>query len=285
MKYTYAYKTSDGKRHEAEMDAPSREDVFVALRAKGIRAIKVVAADGSKANGEWGTGNGEQGTGKDPPSPRLRMARGIFRITFSFLVLLLATLAIHRTLEFRSDLNSTNSNGLTGRGADRRIAAPRHQIYGDPAVTGGFEVGDFGDALPREGDRLLAWFSQPGRVTCPKGTSPAALRRLDDSGVAALAAVAGSDEALAESDSREVQELKQIVNGMRREMREYLANGNGTPRSYWRRLLERTREEAQIYENARRELEKVRDQAVWDERNAALRRLGLRTIPNPRDAE
>ena len=32
-------------------------------------------------------------------------------------------------------------------------------------------------------------------------------------------------------DSREVRELKQIVNGMREELREYLANGNGTPRS------------------------------------------------------
>ena len=52
MKYTYAYKTSDGARHEAAMEAESREAVFVALRARGIKAIKVVAADGSKANGE-----------------------------------------------------------------------------------------------------------------------------------------------------------------------------------------------------------------------------------------
>ena len=33
------------------MDAESREAVFVALRKQGIKAIKVVAADGSKANG------------------------------------------------------------------------------------------------------------------------------------------------------------------------------------------------------------------------------------------
>lgn len=52
MKYTYAYKTSDGVRHEASMDAESREQVFAVLRAEGIKAIKVVAADGSKANGE-----------------------------------------------------------------------------------------------------------------------------------------------------------------------------------------------------------------------------------------
>ena len=52
MKYTYAYKTSDGVRHEDAMEADSREEVFVRLRERGIKAIKVVAADGSKANGE-----------------------------------------------------------------------------------------------------------------------------------------------------------------------------------------------------------------------------------------
>ena len=51
MTYTFAYKTSDGKRHEASMVAESREAVFEALRARGIRAIKVVAADDLKANG------------------------------------------------------------------------------------------------------------------------------------------------------------------------------------------------------------------------------------------
>lgn len=35
------------------MDAPSRDEVFIALRKDGIRAIKVIAADGSKSNGEF----------------------------------------------------------------------------------------------------------------------------------------------------------------------------------------------------------------------------------------
>ena len=52
MRFTYAYKTSDGRRHEAAIDAESREAVFESLRRQGIRPIKVVAADGSKANGE-----------------------------------------------------------------------------------------------------------------------------------------------------------------------------------------------------------------------------------------
>ena len=71
--------------------------------------------------------------------------------------------------------------------------------------------------------------------------------------------------------------MKQIINGMR----EYLANGNGTPRTFWRRLNERTTQEMQIYERTRRELEKETSEAVWEQKNDALRRLGLRTIPNP----
>ena len=47
MKYTYAYKESNGTRHEASMNAESREAVFAELRKQGIKAIKVVAADGS----------------------------------------------------------------------------------------------------------------------------------------------------------------------------------------------------------------------------------------------
>lgn len=52
MKYTYAYKTSDGVRHEDSINASSRDEVFAELRKRGIKAIKVVAEDGSKANGE-----------------------------------------------------------------------------------------------------------------------------------------------------------------------------------------------------------------------------------------
>ena len=72
---------------------------------------------------------------------------------------------------------------------------------------------------------------------------------------------------------------------MHEEMSVYLANGNGTPKSYWRRLLERTQQEMQIYERTRRELANEADTAVWERKNEALRRLGLRTIPNPKDAE
>ena len=256
MKYTYAYKTSDGTRHEAAMEAESRDEVFEVLRGRGIRPIKVVAADGSKANGE---------------------VRGLRKPAVFALVAIAA--AIAGVIAY---LGGERTGAATA--ANSAMSAPRHQIYGDPAVVSILERGDFADALPREGDRLLAVFAQPGKLMCAKGSNP---RRLSAELAAAFEQYA-VDELAVESDipldpdgSREVRELKQIINGMREEMREYLANGNGTPRSFWRRLNERTEQEIQIYERTRRELEKETSEEVWEQKNDALRRLGLRTIPNP----
>ena len=168
--------------------------------------------------------------------------------------------------------------------ANFAMSTPRHQIYGDPATVEGLERGDFAAHLPRTGDQMLAVFAQPGKLMCAKGASP---RRIDEKNHAIFEEYARNDLdvendiAIEQSDLREITELKQIVNGMREEMREYLANGNGTPRSFWRRLNERTAQEIQIYERTRRELEKETSEEVWEQKNDALRRLGLRTIPNP----
>lgn len=258
MKYTYAYKTSEGKRLEASTDASSRDAVFETLRAQGIRPIKVVAEDGSKANGEM---------------------HGVRKRVVAALVLLAATIvgAFAWLIGERTGAaTATNS----------AVSAPRHQIYGDPAIVSGFERGEFGNVLPRDGDRLLAIFAQPGKLMCAKGAD---VRTLSGADAILLVDYAKStlatehDVAFLPGDSREVRELKQIVNGMREELREYLANGNGTVQSYWRRLNERTQAEMRIYERTKRELENETSEEAWEQKNDALRRLGLRTIPNPND--
>ena len=238
------------------MEAESREAVFAALRAKGIKAIKVVAADGSKANGE---------------------VRGVRGRVVAIIVVLAAAI-VGGVAYFQG----TRTGAALA--ANPAAVSPRHQIYGDPAIMEGLERGDFAAVLPRVGDQMLAVFAQPGKLMCAKGANP---RRIDEKSYAAFEAYASNeltaenDIVLDAADSREITELKQIVNGMREEMRYYLANGNGTPRSFWRRLNERTAQEIQIYERTRRELEKETSETIWEQRNDALRRLGLRTIPNP----
>jgi len=248
------------------MEASSREEVFSALRKQGVKPIKVVAADGSKANGE---------------------VRGV-RKRVAATVAVATALVVGVAAFFIGESNNQTfgqSNGLS---------SPRHQIYGDPVVMGTFERGDFDGVFTNKADRMLAWFAQPGKLMCPKGVDPRGM-------AGEFAAAVGEesspqqnkggvlfvrrDEDIASTDSREVRELKQIVNGMHEELAAYLANGNGTFRSYWRRLLQRTQQEMQIYERIRRELEDEKRPEVWEEKNGALRRLGLRTIPNPSEKD
>ena len=268
MRYTYAYKTSDGTRHEALMEARCREDVFSELRKRGIKAIKVVAADGSKANGE---------------------VRGVRKRVVAAIVLGVAVLAGGIAF-FLGE-----SNNRTAEQSDNSLSSPRHQIYGDPVLVEAFERGDFGRALTNRVDQMLAWFAQPGKLMCPRGTDP---RRCADEFAKAVeggtnpatggtpvapereASPDGQDARRPRDTTREVRELRQIVNGMREEMAAYLANGNGTPRSFWRRLLERTQQEMQIYERTRRELENEKSPEVWEQKNNDLRKIGLRTIAN-----
>ena len=261
MKYTYAYKTSDGIRHEDSMNAASREEVFAELRKQGIKAIKVVAADGSKANGE---------------------VRGVRKRAVAALVALAAVCAGVVTY-----FGGTRTAAVTA--ANSATSSPRHQIYGDPAIMEALERGDFGEVFMRDGDKMLAIFAQPGKLMCAKGVNPRRLGTGNGERGTVFEMYARSELAIdkdiqiAADDSREVRELKQIVNGMREEMREYLANGNGTPRSYWRRLNERTLSEIQIYERTRRELEKETRPEIWEQKNESLRILGLRTIPAPNE--
>jgi len=287
VKFTYAYKSSDGVRHEAAIDAPSRDAAFSALRSQGIKPIKVVAADGSKANGE---------------------VRGVRRRVVAFVAVGVAIVAgvvaiVAGVVAFRLGEREGEREG-GGRGATALPdSAPRHQIYGDPAIMEDFERGYFESVFSNRVDQMLAWFAQPGKLMCPKDT---ALRKEAEnfSRECGRADPGASDEIcppqrrgevaasnfapmarVLESDTREVRELKQIVNGMRVEMAEYLANGNGTPRSYWSRLIERTAQEAQIYERTRLELANETNAMIRAQKNDGLRRLGLRTIPNPKEEE
>jgi len=228
------------------MNAPSREAVFETLRGQGVKAIKVIAADGSKANGE------------------IRGVRKRIVVAIAISAAIIAGAAAY-ILGGRNQLPTTN--------APTPSTAPRHQIYGDPAVMEPLERGDFTGVLANKADQMLAWFAQPGKLMCPPDVNP---RTMADA-FAESRPTEISVIVISENDVREARELKQIVNGMHEELSAYLANGNGTPLSYWRRLNERLDEERQIFERAKQEIEA--DPSLRAERNAALRNLGLRTIP------
>jgi len=263
MKYTYAYKTSDGVRHEETMNAASREEVFTALRAKGIKAIKVVAADGSKANGE---------------------VRGIRKrvviILLALVALSVGIIAYLTGTNFgtnRSDLvvpNSTVTDTVSNPYASAaNVDKTRRQVFGDEAIVAkGIRTG-WADVFALEGDRFLASFAIPGVKAGQRNTS---LKEFE-------AAINSKCEIL-QTDSPETRQIKAMVEGMKDEARQYIAAG-GTIVDYGKRLTERQDAEIAIYERIKSEIETAKATLsedefmdVWERRNEELRNLGIKTV-------
>lgn len=249
MKYTYAYKTSDGKRHEASMDATSREAVFETLRKEGIRPIKVVAADGSKANGEI-------------PDTKNTKAIAVGAVAVSTLVLLFALYAFFVARNSTSEL-------------PRFVAEQtRRQVIGDAAVVDKGIATGWSDVFPEEGERFFASFAIPGVKAGQRNTT-----------VKELEAALGRFVAVKPSDGVEARQIKAMVEGMKDEARAYIKAG-GNIVEYGKRLTERQDAEIAIYERTKAEVERARETmsrddflAFWEERNDQLRNLGIRLVP------
>ena len=249
MKYTYAYKTSDGTRHEDSINAASREEVFAALRAKGIKAIKVVAADGSKANGEM---------------------RGVRKRVVAALVAFVAL-----GVGIVAYLSGTRSNGDLGSSVATAFATgqDRRQVIGDAAIIEKGIRNGWSDVFELEGERFLASFAIPGVKAGQRNTSEKE-----------FSAALEHKCTIADSDSLECRQIKAMVEGMKNEARRYIAAG-GTIVEYGKRLTERQDAEIAIYNRVKADLDKARKSmteaafmAYWEKRNDELRNLGIKTV-------
>ena len=247
MKYTYAYKTSDGVRHEDSMNASSREEVFAALRAKGIKAIKVVAADGSKANGE---------------------VRGVRK---RVVVALLAFVALG--VGVCAYLGGALTGGSPVSGTAFQTDQSRRQIIGDAAIIEKGIRNGWSDVFALEGERFLASFAIPGVKAGQRNTSEKE-----------FAAALENKCVVANSDSLEARQIKAMVEGMKNEARRYIAAG-GSIAEYGKRLTERQDAEIAVYNRVKSDIEKARKtmseaafMSYWEKRNDELRNLGIKTV-------
>ena len=243
MKFIYEYRTSDNVHHEGVVAASNREAAFSTLKAQGIRPASVREAPGL-ANKVFGKGK-----------------RWIAIAILSVLV----AVAVATSVAYGRKIRTIELSSVA--------PLPRHQIYGDPALKAEMVESDFASVFENEGDRILARFAEPGvevaRFTV--ATRKAAAAALEQAITKKLVVLADS--------SREVNELTRIVEGMRDELRRYLANGVGTCETYVRRLEERQREEVMIRARTVSELNATQDRSIWQRRNAELRAIGIRTIP------
>lgn len=256
MKYTYAYKTSDGVRHKATMNAASREEVFTALRAKGIKAIKVVAADGSKANGE---------------------IHGIRKRVVAAIVIIVAVIVggiayFGGSRSKISTKSNSNANTLSTIETSAQDNA-RRQVIGDVAIIEKGIRNGWSDVFELEGDRFLASFAIPGVKAGQRNTTEKE-----------FAAALENKCEIKPNDSIEVKQIKAMVEGMKDEARRYIAAG-GSIVSYGKRLTERQDAEIAIYERIKTDLEKAHSSMsedeymiYWEKRNDELRNLGIKTI-------
>ena len=249
MKYTYAYKTSDGTRHEATMVAKSRVEVFAELRKQGIKAIKVVAADGSKANGEI-------------HGVRKRVVAALV----AFVALGVGLLSYFSGTRSSGDLGGSEAAAFA-TGQDRR------QVIGDAAIIEKGIRNGWSDVFRLEGERFLASFAIPGVKAGQRNTSEKE-----------FSAALENKCAVNDSDSLEARQIKAMVEGMKNEARRYLAAG-GSIIEYGKRLTERQDAEIAIYNRVKADIDKARAtlsesefMTYWEKRNDELRNLGIKTV-------
>lgn len=249
MKYTYAYKSSDGTRHEATMNASSREEVFSELRKQGIKAIKVVAADGSKANGEI-------------HGVRKRVVAALV----AFVALGVGIVAYFSGTRTGGDLGGSTATAFA-TGQDRR------QVIGDAAIIEKGIRNGWSDIFDLEGERFLASFAIPGVKAGQRNTSEKEFTAALENKCVVTA-----------SDSLEARQIKAMVEGMKNEARRYLAAG-GTIVEYGKRLTERQDAEIAVYNRGKTDIEKARKtmpeaafMTYWEKRNDELRNLGIKTV-------
>lgn len=259
--FVYYYKTPDDARHEGEIEAPDRDAAFAALRARGIRAIKVEPKG-------WVTGKGYAGAGR----------RGLVAVA-------LAVAAVAGVLAFLLGRRVTE-DGLaetvvvTEQGPVRLApAAPleRQAIQGSRQRIEGAPTNLFATAE----EVYLSRFAEPGRPL-PSGLpwTPAedAFRRCLKEPIR-----------VASSDYTEHVDLKRIVAGMKREAAAYLAGG-GTAAGYFAELVRRQKMEIAYREKALSHLEGLLARnppdcagayAYWLKANAQLKSMGIYELPLP----
>ena len=271
MKYRYAYKSSDGVRHEADIEASSRDEAFASLRAQGIRPIKVLASDGSKANGE------------------IRFM-GIPRRIFYGSILSVAILAAGGTWMLRGSrkpappivitkVETKFEPSLETQSLKRQaMPLPRQEIHGsrrriEIAPTNLFDTGL---------DTYLSAFAEPGRIADVKKTKPLFANPEELSSILDRPIHFTSDE------YTEYIDLKRITAGIKQEMKEYLAGG-GSSEEFFSALQERQNLEVAHREKALHRLndlvgscpEPAKAYDFWLKANAQLQSMGIYPLPLP----
>ena len=263
VRFTYTYRSSDGERHTAEIEAENRDAAFAKIRTElGIKPIKVNAVDAA---------NDSVHAVAEKPRGRAKMW-GAVVVTAAIL-----SVAGGALWWMRRASNNAPYQVMTPQGPITYITAmplPRQKIPGDRMRIEAARQ----TAFQSSAERFLALFAEPGRTTAAEqaDATPA-----DDEFKSCL----GRPIRIASNDFTEVVDLKRIVTSMKREMQAYLAGG-GTAREYCEELAKRQKLETSYRENAEKRLAGMlanpkEAYAYWLKANASLKSMGIYELPLP----
>ena len=249
MKFRYGYRTKDNEKVEGIISATSREDVYAQLRREGRKPYMV-----------------------EPLPGLLNRLSGIGKRWIAIAILAGVCVALAIAVG-RVALNAPQPSAV-----EASLDSPiRRQPIGDAAIIDkGIREG-WASVFPDEGERFLASFAIPGVPAGQRSTTEEEIR----------ASLSRNVETTAD-DSIEARQIKAMVEGMKQELREFIADG-GTIKMYGRRLVQRQEDELGYYHRAKAELDQAiaakRGQgeinALVEKRNAALRKIGVKLLVLP----
>ena len=249
MKFRYGYRTKGNEKVEGIVSATSREDVYAQLRREGRKPYMV-----------------------EPLPGLLNRLSGIGKRWIAIAILAGVCVALAIAVG-RVALNAPQPSAV-----EASLDSPiRRQLIGDIAIIDkGIREG-WASVFPEEGERFLASFAIPGVPAGQRSTTEEEIR----------ASLSRKIETTAD-DSIEARQIKAMVEGMKQELREFIADG-GTIKLYGRRLVQRQEDELGYYHRAKAELDQAiaakRGQgeinALVEKRNAALRKIGVKLLVLP----
>ena len=261
MKFTYSYNTHQNERREGlVISAPNRDAAYSELNKRGIRPYKLEPVPGL-----WNK----------------LLSLGWRGFLIAVLCLALALVVAEALSQHRDIVEIEKTEDIREIVSGAIMSKVRRQLIGDQGVIErGIRTG-WSDVFEHEGERFLASSAIPG--------VPATIRSVN---VAALEAALGRKVEATDSDGMESRQIKAVVEGMKDELRRYIAAG-GTIEKYVERLVERQNKEVAYYTRTRNEIEhavksgrgKAEIAELVDRRNEELRRAGIKLIQMPEMAD
>ena len=239
-------------RHTGVYAASSKTAVYDGLRAQGIKAFGVEPAPGIMN--------------------RIAGLLG-WRLYLVSTLVVVAVVATFAYLRERAETPVVEDSVF--------LSKMRRQIIGDAGIIEAGIKNGWSDVFAEEGERFLASFAIPGVPAGVKATN-----------VGELEKAIARKVLIADGDSMEAKQIKSMVEGMKDELRGYMAQG-GTIGQYGERLVERQEQELSYYRRIKEEIDKAAKsgisedelEAKWKAGNAELRNMGIRLVPMPELSE